>query len=95
MLRVLVHDDKSSHKYSSGYYNKGMGAIGNNSRFVTITSRSAPNNSDVELHKLGDDRSDRSILGNSGLGLQTKNGIVQVTNITVKYEDTGSAEGTD
>ncbi len=68
---------------------------GSHSRFVTITSRPTPNNSDVELHKLGDDRSNRSILGSNGLGVQAKNGIVQVTDITVEYEETGSAEGKD
>jgi hypothetical protein len=95
MLRVLARDVKSSHKYSSGYYNKRMGATGNHSRFVTITGRAAPNNSDGDLHKLGDDRSGRSIVGNKGLELQGKNGIVHITDSTIKYEETGSAEGTD
>ncbi len=72
---------------------------GNNfGRFVTITSKPAPNSSHVELHKMRDDRSlrsDRSILGSSGHHerLQSTNGIVQVTNITVKYdEEAGSVQ---
>ena len=61
---------------------------GNHSRFVTITSRPTPNSgSDLELHKLDDDRSDRSILGGIGERLQAKTGIVQVTDITVKYDE--------
>jgi hypothetical protein len=43
---------------------------------------------DVALYKLGDDRSDRRILGNNGLGSQAKNEIVQVMDITVKYNET-------
>jgi hypothetical protein len=100
MLHVLVRDVKSSHQYSSGYRNKRTSMVGNHSWFVTITSRPAPNNSDVELGELGDDRSDRSVLGNNGLGSQAKNGIVQVTDITIKYEETyldtldaGSSDG--
>ena len=80
-------DAKSSRQNPSGYFDKEVGVIGNSSRFVTIGSRPAPNSSDVELHKLGDDRSDRSILGSRGNGLQAKNGIVLVTNITVKYDE--------
>ena len=88
MLRVLVRDVKSSRQYPSGYQDKESGVTGNHSRFVTITSRAAPNSgSDLELHKLGDDRSDRSILGGNGERVQTKNGIVQVTDITVKYDE--------
>ena len=86
MLRVLVRDAKSSGQSHSGYYNEA-GVTGKSSRFVTITSRPVPASSDVELHKLGDDRSDRSILGNNQQALQGKNGIVQVTDITVKYDE--------
>jgi hypothetical protein len=86
MLRVLVRDAKSSRQYPSGYYNKDSGLTGNHSRFVTISSRPAPSGSDVELHKMGDDdRSDRSILNNAEG--RTKAGIVQVTDITVKYDE--------
>lgn len=88
MLRVLVRDAKSSHQYPSGYQDKESGVTGNHSRFVTITSRPTPNSgSDLELHKLDDDRSDRSILGGIGERLQAKTGIVQVTDITVKYDE--------
>lgn len=95
MLRVLVRDVKSSRNRGSAYPNHG-GISGNASRFVTITSRAAPPNSDVDLHKLGDDRSDRSILGNNNNnkannneeeGQRPKNGIMQVTDITVKYDN--------
>lgn len=93
MLRVLVRDAKSSRQYASSYHDKETGLTGNHSRFVTITSRPAPETSDVELHKLGDDRSDRSILGTDGQELQATKGIVQVTNITIKYDEgTGSAQ---
>ncbi len=86
MLRVLVRDAKSSRGYPSGYYDKEPGHTGNHSRFVTITSRPAPSGSDIELNKMGDDdRSDRSIL-NNGEG-RSKAGIVQVTDITVKYDE--------
>ncbi len=89
MLRVLVRDAKSSGQHG-GYYDNEVGATGKSSRFVTITSRPAPNaGSDVELHKLGDDRSDRSILGNGLLALQGKKGIVQVTDFSVKYDEEG------
>jgi len=74
-------DVKSSRQNPGGYYDKEVGVVGNSSRFVTIGSRPAPNSSHVELHKLGDDRSDRSILGRRGHGLQAKNRIVLVTNI--------------
>ena len=59
-----------------------------------MTSRPTPNGgSDLELHKLGDDRSDRSILGGNGERVQATTGIVQVTDITVKYdEETESAQ---
>ena len=93
MLRVLVRDAKSSGQYPSGYYNNEAGVTGKSSRFVTITSRPVPASSDIELHKLGDDRSDRSILGDNLQALQGKNGIVQVTDITVKYdEEAGSSQ---
>ncbi len=92
MLRVLVRDAKSSGQHS-GYYNNEAALTGKSSRFVTITSRPAPTGSDVELHKLGDDRSDRSILGNNLQTLQGQNGIVQVTDISVKYdEEAGSSQ---
>jgi hypothetical protein len=92
MLRVLVKEAASSRGYKSGYYDRGTGITGNHSRFVTISSRPARTNSELELHKLGDDRSDRSILGSNGNnnGMQVphaKNGIVQVTDITVKYDE--------
>jgi hypothetical protein len=94
MLRVLVRDAKSSRQNHSGYYNNDVGVTGTSSRFVTITSKPAPANSDVELHKLGDDRSDRSILGDDPGALRGQNGIVQVTDITVKYdEEAGSSHG--
>ncbi|KAK4157290.1 hypothetical protein C8A00DRAFT_40266 [Chaetomidium leptoderma] len=91
MLRVLVRDAQSSGQDHSGYYDDSeVGVTGKSSRFVSITSRPPPANSDVELHKLGDDRSDRSILGNNA---QTSNGIVQVTDISIKDdEDTGGEE---
>ena len=101
MLRVLVRDVQSSGGYLTGYYDKATGANGTHSRFVTITSsRPAPAGSDVELHKLGDDGSDCSILGENGQGQRSKNGIVQVTNFTVKYEEgevgeLGEGSGTD
>jgi hypothetical protein len=98
MLRVLVKEAASSRGYKSGYYDRETGVTGNHSRFVTISSRPARTNSELELHKLGDDRSDRSILGNNNGGLQVpqaKNGIVQVTDIVVKYdEESTSTEGT-
>ncbi|KAK4125525.1 hypothetical protein N657DRAFT_568158 [Parathielavia appendiculata] len=90
MLRVLVKEAASSRGYKSGgYFDRGTGVTGNHSRFVTISSRPAPTNSELELHKLGDDRSDRSILGNNpNLQVpQAKNGIVQVTDIVVKYDE--------
>jgi len=91
MLRVLVREAQSSLQYPSGYYDKETGVSGNYSRFVTITSTRPPGaatTSDVELHKLGDDRSDRGILDNdSGKAPQVKAGIVQVTDITIKYDE--------
>jgi hypothetical protein len=101
MLRVLVRDSQSSRGYLTGYYDKATGANGTHSRFVTITSsRPAPAGSDIELHKLGDDGSDRSILGENGQCPRSKNGIVQVTNFTVKYEEgeigeVGEGSGTE
>jgi hypothetical protein len=97
MLRVLVKEAASSRGYKSGYYDRATGITGNHSRFVTISSRPARTNSELELHKLGDDRSDRSILGNkngnNGLQApQAKHGIVQVTDIVVKYDEE-STEG--
>ena len=100
MLRVLVRDVKSSRNYPSDYYAKGTG---NTSRFVTISSRPPPAGSDLELHKLGDDGSERSILGNNNnnndsgngnaAGLQSRNGIMQVTDITIRYDDEDTAVG--
>ncbi len=91
MLRVLVREAQSSLQYPSGYYDKETRVSGNYSRFVTITSTRPPGaatTSDVELHKLGDDRSDRGILDDDvGKGLQAKTGIVQVTDITIKYDE--------
>ncbi|KAK4233264.1 hypothetical protein C8A03DRAFT_39037 [Achaetomium macrosporum] len=93
MLRVLVREAKSSRNYHSSAYADQNALSGNVSRFVTITSRAAPaTTSDVELHKMGDDGSDRSILGSNGEGPQGKGGIVQVTNITVQY-DRDEAQG--
>jgi hypothetical protein len=86
MLRVLVREAKSSGHSHSGYYHNEAGLTGNSGRFVTITSRPVPESSDVELLKVGDDRSDRSILGNQP-ALQGENGIVQVTDITVKFDE--------
>ncbi|KAL2131951.1 hypothetical protein VTI74DRAFT_4406 [Chaetomium olivicolor] len=90
MLRVLVCDVKSlSRGYHGGcYVDKDTVMPSNHSRFVTITSRArpAPTSSVVELHKLGDDRSDRSILGKTVPG-HSGNGIIQVTEITVKYNE--------
>lgn len=107
MLRVLVRDAKSSRNYPSGYYGGGgddTAVTGNYSRFVSVTGSKHPSqrhpaagsNSEVELHKMGDDGSDRSILGGNGgggggervvQGLQPpQNGIVQVTDFTVKYD---------
>jgi hypothetical protein len=91
MLRVLVREAKSSRNYHSSAYADQNGLTGNaTGRFVTITSRAAPaTTSDVELHKMGDDGSDRSILGNDGPGStqgKGKGGIMQVTNITVQYD---------
>jgi hypothetical protein len=107
MLRVLVRDVKSSRGYQTGYANNDAGLTGNYSRFVTITSKPARVTSDIELHKMDDDGSDRSILGGNNNhnssnnhnhqeregGVQPKNrGIVQVTEITVKYGE-GEGEG--
>jgi hypothetical protein len=86
MLRVFVRDVKSSRQYRSGYAEQ-TGTAGNYSRFVTITSQAGPPASDVELDKMGDEGSDRSILGTNADPGRAKNGIVQVTDITVKYDD--------
>lgn len=98
MLRVLVRDSQSSRGYNTGYDDKEAGVSGTHSRFVTITSsRPAPPGSDLELHKMGDDRSDRSILRENEQHPQTKNAIMQVTDISVKYEEgeRGEESGTD
>ncbi len=99
MLRVLIRDanrkgSPSRQGHLSAFYGIEMGLPGNKNlgRFVTITSKPVPNDSShVELRKMGDDRSlrsDRSILGSGGHErLQSTNGIVQVTNITVKYDE--------
>ncbi len=88
MLRVLVRDAKSTRQYLSGYYDKEAGAAGHFSRFTPIPSSRAPNSSHIKLHKLGDDRSDRSILGSSEHVSEAKKGVIQVKNdITVKYEE--------
>ena len=100
MLRVLIRDanrkgSPSRQGHMSAFYGieTGMAGGSNFGRFVTITSKPVPTNSrHVELHKMGDDRSlrsDRSILGSGGHHerLQSTNGIVQVTNITVKYDE--------
>ncbi|KAK4223848.1 hypothetical protein QBC38DRAFT_548146 [Podospora fimiseda] len=87
MLRVLVRDAKTSRQYHSGYI-KETGVSGNRSRMVTIQSKAARMNSETEMHKMGDDRSDRSILA----GNEKKNcGIVQVVDFTVKYDDDDDA----
>ncbi|GAB1315642.1 hypothetical protein MFIFM68171_05852 [Madurella fahalii] len=96
MLRVLVRDAKSSRNTHSGYANETY-ATGNYSRFVSVTGRAGTKTtSEVELQKMDDDGSDRSILGNNGAARQPKNGIVQVTGFTIQYDarsDTGG--GTD
>ncbi|KAK3985074.1 hypothetical protein QBC44DRAFT_275969 [Cladorrhinum sp. PSN332] len=88
MLRVLVRDAKSSRNYHSGYI-KETGISGNRSRIVTIQSKAARRESDTEMHKLGDDRSDRSILADNG---KKNGGIVQIVDFTVKYDDDDSAK---
>ncbi|KAK3293971.1 uncharacterized protein B0H64DRAFT_418034 [Chaetomium fimeti] len=100
MLRVLARDAKTSlehHRSGSNFYDKEMGiasSSNNRSRVVTATSRPPlPNDSEHELHmqKSIDDRSDRSILANDGEPepLQTDNGILRVTDITVQYDKEG------
>lgn len=93
MLRVLVRDAKTSRQYHSGYV-KETGASGNRSRMITISSRPAPTGSDLELHRLGDDdQSDRGILVQNGEKVNPgKNGIAQVTEFTVQYEDEKAAQ---
>lgn len=93
MLRVLVRDAKTSRQYHSGYV-KETGASGNRSRMITISSRPAPTSSDLELHRLGDDdQSDRGILVQNGEKVNPgKNGIAQVTEFTVQYEDEKAAQ---
>lgn len=94
MLRVLVREAKSSDQYHSGYANETY-VTGNYSRFVSVTGRPGPKGTrEVELHKMDDDGSDRSILGSSGGAPQPKNGIVQVTGFTVQYDGGSDTGGT-
>ncbi|KAH6632708.1 hypothetical protein F5144DRAFT_260347 [Chaetomium tenue] len=94
MLRVLFRDAKTSlqhhHRTRSSFYDKemGIGSSNNHSRRTATSRPPLPGNSDHDLHlqKSVDDRSDRSMLGDDGEGLQPEDGILRVTDITVEYD---------
>lgn len=95
MLRVLARDAKSSRNYHSGY-KKETGVSNNRSRIVTIQSKAQRKDSDTELRELGDDRSDRCILGTNGekSGANGKGGIMQVVDFSVQYDGDVSGKTT-
>ncbi|KXX78526.1 hypothetical protein MMYC01_206366 [Madurella mycetomatis] len=98
MLRVLVREAKSLDQCPSGYANETY-VTENYSRFVSVTGRPGPKATpEVELQKIDDEGSDRSILGSSGGAPQPKNAIVQMTGFAVQYDaasDTGETSNNE